>query len=79
MIDENEVENSGSQKRSSMARVTMSQKKVKSKLFSKTKRPFFWLEFQTVNWTNRQEDYPIDNMELISELIKKGMEIDKAI
>ena len=52
MVDENEVENSTSQKRSSMAQVIVSQKKFKSKLFPKTNRPSFWLGFHTMNWTN---------------------------
>ena len=61
-----------------MAQVTISQKKAKGKLVTKPKRPPFWLGFQAVNWTNRSKDYPIDSMELISELIRKGMEIDEA-
>ena len=31
-----------------------------------------------MNWINRTKDYPVDSMELISELIKKRMEIDEA-
>ena len=38
----------------------------------------FWLGFQATNWTNRAKELPADNMELISELIRKGMEIDEA-
>ena len=31
-----------------------------------------------MNWTNRTKDYLVDSMELISKLIRKGMEIDEA-
>ena len=41
MIDENEMDNTVSQKHSTMAQVTMSQKKAKGKLFSETKCPPF--------------------------------------
>ena len=61
-----------------MAQVTISQKKAKGKMVVEPKRPPFWLGFQAMNWTNRSKDYPIDKMELISELIRKGMEIDEA-
>ena len=77
MVDENEI-NSSSQKRPTMAQVTISQKKAKGKLVFEPKRPPFWLGFQAMNWTNRTKDYPVDNMELISELIRKGMEIEEA-
>ena len=77
MVDENEM-NSSSQKRPTMAQVTISQKKAKGKLVIEPKRPPFCLGFQTMNWTNRTKDYPVDSMELISELIRKGMEIDEA-
>ena len=79
MMDENEVDNGMLQKRQTMAQVTMSQKKAKGKLLFETKFPFFWLGFQVMIWTNKKKDYPIDNMELISDLIRKGMEIDEAI
>ena len=78
MVDENEI-NSSSQKRPTMAQVTISQKKAKGKLVVEPKRPLFWVGFQAMNWTNRSMDYPVDKMELISELIRKGMEIDEAI
>ena len=77
MVDENEI-NSSSQKHPTMAQVTISQKKANSKLVVEPKRPPFWLGFQAMNWTNRSKDYPVDKMELISELIRKGMEIDEA-
>ena len=77
MVDENEI-NNFSQKRPTMAQVTISQKKAKGKMVVEPKRPPFWLGFQAMNWTNRSKDYPIDKMELISELIRKGMEIDEA-
>ena len=77
MVDENEIISS-SQKRPTMAQVTISQKKAKGKLVVEPKHPPFWLGFQAMNWTNRSMDYPIDKMELISELIRKGMEIDEA-
>ena len=78
MMDENET-NSASQKRpKSMAQVTISQKKAKGKLIFEYKHPPFWLGFQAMNWTNRAKDYPVDSMELTSELIKKGMEIEEA-
>ena len=77
MVDENETISS-SQKRSTMAQVTISQKKAKGKMVVEPKYPPFWLGFQAMNWTNRSKDYPIDKMELISELIRKGMEIDEA-
>ena len=77
MVDENEI-NNFSQKRPTMAQVTISQKKAKGKMVVEPKRPPFWLGFQGMNWTNRSKDYPIDKMELISELIRKGMEIDEA-
>ena len=77
MVDENEM-NSSSQKRPTMAQVTISQKKAKDQLVTEPKHPPFWLGFQAINWTNRTKDYPIDSMELISELIRKGMEIDEA-
>ena len=77
MMDENEIYSS-SQKRPTMAQITISQKKAKGKLVTKPRRPPFWLGFQAMNWTNRAKDYPTDNMELISELIRKGMEIDEA-
>ena len=77
MVDENEM-NSSSQKRPTMAQVTISQKKSKGKLITESKCPAFWLGFQTMNWTNRTKDYLIDSVELISELIRKGMEIDEA-
>ena len=32
-----------------------------------------------MNWTNREKDYLIDNMELISDLIRKRMKIKEAI
>ena len=32
-----------------------------------------------MNWTNRENEYLVHNMELVSELIKKGMEIGEAI
>ena len=71
MMDENEIDNTMSQKRPTVAQVTVSQKKVKGKLFSETKCPPFWLGFQAMNWMNRSNDYPVDSMELISDLIKK--------
>ena len=77
MVDENEIISS-SQKRPTMAQVTISQKKAKGKMVVEPKRPPFWLGFQAMNWTNRSKDYPIDRTELISELIRKGMEIDEA-
>ena len=77
MADENEI-NNFSQKCPTMAQVTISQKKAKEKMVVEPKRPPFWLGFQAMNWTNRSKDYPIDKMELISELIRKGMEIDEA-
>ena len=78
MVDENEM-NSSSQKRPTMAQVTISQKKAKGKLVVEPKRPPFWLGFQAMNWTNRLKDYPVDSMELISELIRKGMELMKLL
>ena len=77
MVDENEM-NSFSQKRPTMAQVIISQKKAKEKLVTEPKRPPFWLRFQAMNWTNRTKDYLVDSMELISELIRKGMKIDEA-
>ena len=78
MMDENET-NSASQKLpKSRAQVTISQKKAKGKLIFESKRPPFWLGFQAMNWTNRAKDYPVDSMELTSELIKRGMEIEEA-
>ena len=77
MVDENEM-NFSSQKCPTMAQVTISQKKAKNKLITKSKRPPFWLGFQAMNWTNRTKDYLDDSMELISELIRKRMEIDEA-
>ena len=77
MVDENEIYNS-SQKCPTMAQVTISQKKAKGKLVTEPKCPPFWLRFQAMNWMNRTKDYPTDSMELISELIRKGMEIDEA-
>ena len=70
--------NSSSQKSPTMAQVTISQKKAKGKLVTKPKCPPFWLGFQAMNWTNRTKDYLVDSMELINELIRKGMEIDEA-
>ena len=32
-----------------------------------------------MNWMNSNKYYSINNMELISELIKKGIEIEEAI
>ena len=32
-----------------------------------------------MNWTNREKYYLVDDMELISESIKKDMEIENAI
>ena len=77
MVDENEIYSS-SQKCPTMAQITISQKKAKGKVVNEPKRPPFWLGFQTMNWTNRAKELPTDNMELISELIRKGMEIDEA-
>ena len=77
MVDENEM-NSSSQKRPTMAQVTISQNKAKGKLIIESKRPPFWLGFQAMNWMNRTKDYPVDSMELISKLIRKRMEIDEA-
>ena len=48
MVDENEI-NSSSQKRPTMAQVTISQKKAKGKLVFEPKRPPFWLGFQAMN------------------------------
>ena len=42
MVDENEI-NNFSQKRPTMAQVTISQKKAKGKLVVEPKRPPFWL------------------------------------
>ena len=77
MVDENEI-NSSFQKRPTMAQVTISQKKAKGELVIEPKRLPFWLGFEAMNWTNRTKDYPVDSMELISELIRKGMEIEEA-
>ena len=77
MVDENEM-NSSSQKCPTMAQVTICQKKAKGRLVTEPKRPPFWLGFQAMNWTNRTKDYLVDSMELISELIRKRMEINKA-
>ena len=78
MMDENEI-NSASQKRpKSMAQITISQKKAKGKLIFESKCPPFWLGFQAMNWTNIAKDYPVDSMELTSELIKRRMEIEEA-
>ena len=77
MVDENEIYSS-SQKCPTMAQITISQKKAKGKVVNEPKRPPFWLGFQPMNWTNRAKELPMDNMELISELIRKGMEIDEA-
>ena len=48
MVDENEI-NSFSQKRPTMAQVTISQKKAKGKLAIEPKCPPFWLGFQAMN------------------------------
>ena len=60
-----------SQKCPTMVQVTVSQKKAKGKLFTKIKCHPFWFGFQAMKWTNREKDYVVDNMELISDLIKK--------
>ena len=78
MMGEIDVINNTMQKSPTMAQITISQKKAKAKLFSRAKRPPFWLGFQAMNCPNRDSDYPVDEMELISDLIKKGMEIDEA-
>ena len=71
MIGENDIIHNVAQKCPTIAQVTMSQKKVKAKLFPEAKWPPFWLRFQDMNWTNGESNYPIDEMELISDLIKK--------
>ena len=78
MVGENDVINTVAHKWPTMAQVTVSQKKAKAKLLFGAKRPPFWLEFQAMNWTNRDNDYPLDEMELINDLIKKGMELNEA-
>ena len=71
MMGENDVTNSVVLKHPTMAQVTMSQKNAKEKLLFGTKRPPFCPGFKAMKSTNRDHDYPVDDMELISDLIKK--------
>ena len=76
MMDENEIENSVSERHSIMIQIIMSQKKAKSKVITESKRPLFWLGFEAINWISREKDYSINNTKFLSELIKKGMKIE---
>ena len=77
VIDENEVINI-SQKRTTSALITITQKKAKSKKDQGSKYSSLWLGFQPLNLINKQKELPMESGETTKELIKGKIDFDEA-
>ena len=75
IVAENEINTS--QKRSTTALVTITQKKAKSKKSLGAKGLSLWLGFQVLNHINKQKDLPAEFFETTKELMKKGIDFDE--
>ena len=67
-----------SQKRTTGALVTITQKKAKNKKSLGAKGLSLWLGFQALNHINKQKDLPTEFFETTKELMKKGINFDEA-
>ena len=77
MVEENEVINN-SQKRTTSAIVTATQKKTKSKKDLESKYSSLWLGFQVLNLLNKQKELPMESGESTRELMKRRIDFDEA-
>ena len=68
VVAENGITNS-SQKRTSTALVTITQKNVKNKKILGVKGLSLWLGFQALNHINKQKDLPLEYLETTKELM----------
>ena len=77
VVDENKVINT-SQKRTTSALVTITQKKAKSKKDQGSKYSSLWLGFHALNIINKQKELPIESGETTRELMKRKIDFDEA-
>ena len=77
IVDENEIITT-SQKRTTSALATSSQKKAKNKKDLKTKYSSLWLGFQALNLIHKEREVPIENIESTRELMKRKIDFDEA-
>ena len=77
VIDKNEIINT-SQKRTTFAIVTTTQKKAKSKKVLGSKHSSLWFGFHALNHTNKQKEQPIESGVTTRELMKRKINFDEA-
>ena len=77
VVEENEIINN-SQKRTTSAIVTATQKKAKSKRDRESKYSSLWLGFQALNLLNKQKELPMESGESTRELMKRKIDFDEA-
>ena len=76
-VEENKVINT-SPKRTTLALVTIVQKKAKRQKNLGSKCFSFWLGFQALNLFNKPKELPKESVETTRELMKKMIDIDEA-
>ena len=77
IVEENEVINI-SQKRTTSAQLTITQKKAKNKKNLGSKHASLWIGFQALNLLNKQKNLPIEKEESTRELLKRRIDFDEA-
>ena len=77
VVEENEIINT-SQKRTTSALVTITQKKAKSKKSLGSNGLSLWLGFPALNHINKHKELPYESIETTRELMKKGIDFDEA-
>ena len=77
IVAENEI-TTNSQKRTTSALVTITQKKAKNKKSLGVKGLSLWLGFQALNHIYKQKDLPLESIETTRELMKRGIDFDEA-
>jgi hypothetical protein len=77
IVDENELITS-SQKRTTTAIITSTQKKAKSKKNLGPKYSSLWLGFYALNHLNKQKEPPIESGKTTRELMKRKIDFDEA-
>ena len=77
IVDENEIINT-SQKQTTSALVTITQKKAKSKTILRSRTSsYLWLGFHALNLLNKEKNLPMETEETTTELLKK-IDFDEA-
>ena len=77
VVEENEIM-TNSQKKTTSALVTVTQKKAKSKKSLTPNGLSLWFGFQALNHINKQKGLPIESFGTTRELMKRGIDFDEA-